>query len=214
MRDSMTVYEVACLMNGFDPRAMADAAVRDPEDPTYPYGIPLDTTWDESLLIAALAAGTLLSAPPNVAAADKHTRIQAESLVPWLKAKGYDDLAVELSNDEPPNIVGATADLDFDMLATRRQLIDAFGTFTGMDITWFKNLKDMPALKDARSIQGQGGRGHIAEPLFCPFAVMRWLVSPRRKKGRPISDATAWRMLETHFPKVYAANSIGDPRPS
>lgn len=102
MRDSMTVYEVACLMNGFDPRAMADATVRDLEDPTYPFGIPFDTAWDEGLLIAALAAGTLLSAPPNVAAANKNTRIQAESLVPWLKAKGYEDLAMELSTRPGP----------------------------------------------------------------------------------------------------------------
>lgn len=214
MRDSMSVYEIACLMNGYDPRAMADAVVRDPANPTSPHGIPLDTAWDEDSLLSALDAGTLHSAPLNVIKPDKRTRISVESLVPWLRSKGYGDLAAELDAQESPSIGSTSAGPDFEMLATRQQLIDAFGSFTDMNFQWFNNLKDTPALRDARQFTGQGGRGHIAEPLFCPFAVMRWLTDPKRKKGRSITEDTAWRMLETHFSKVYNANSVADPRPS
>ena len=101
--------------------------------------------------------------------------------------------------------------LDFNLLATREQLIAAFGAFTGMDRSWFKNLKDAPALLAARRVAGQGGRGHIAEPRFCPYAVMQWLISPRRGKGRRIEVGTAWRMLKTNFPKVHAQYEVGDP---
>lgn len=101
---------------------------------------------------------------------------------------------------------------DFSMLATRDQLIEAFGRFTGMDAAWFKNLKDTPALLTARKVAGQGGRGHIAEPWFCPFEVMQWLADSKRRKGRKLSAAKAWELLEINFPKVYNARSVADPR--
>jgi hypothetical protein len=102
-------------------------------------------------------------------------------------------------------------ELDFSLLATRKQLIAAFGAFTGMDLSWFSNVTHAPALLNARKVAGQGGRGHIAEPLFCPFEVMQWLVDPNRRKGLPIQAATAWRMLKNHFPKVHAQYEVGDP---
>lgn len=107
-----------------------------------------------------------------------------------------------------------SASPDFAMLATRQQLIDAFGTFSGLKANWFRALKDSPALLAARKVKGQGGRGHIAEPLFCPFEVMRWLIHPTRRKGgeRRMSESKGWGLLEQHFPKVYAAHSVGDPR--
>lgn len=101
---------------------------------------------------------------------------------------------------------------DYSMLATRAQLIQAFGAFTGMDLTWFDNLKDTPALLDARKVTGRGGRGHLAEPRFCPFKVMQWLVSGKRKKGRPLSLEKAWELLERHFPRVHSAHSAAAPR--
>lgn len=101
---------------------------------------------------------------------------------------------------------------DFSMLATRDQLIEAFGRFTNMDASWFNNLKDTPALLNARKVAGQGGRGHIAEPWFCPFEVMQWLADSKRRKGRKMSSAKAWELLEKNFPKVYNARSVADPR--
>jgi hypothetical protein len=110
----------------------------------------------------------------------------------------------------PVETAGASDGVDFCLLATRRQLIDAFGTFTGMEASWFDNITDTPALLAARKIAGQGGR-HSAEPLFCPFEVMQWLIDAKRRKGRPISNETAWRMLKAHFSKVYDLHSIGAP---
>lgn len=101
---------------------------------------------------------------------------------------------------------------DFSMLATRGQLIEAFGRFTGMDASWFKSIKDTPALQTARKVVGQGGRGHIAEPWFCPFEVMQWLADSKRRKGRKLSVEKAWELLERNFPKVHSARSVADPR--
>lgn len=102
--------------------------------------------------------------------------------------------------------------IDISMLASRQELIDAFGAFTGMDASWFANLKDVPALLAARKVSGQGGRGHIEEPLFCPFEVVQWLSSSRRRKGRAVSENKAWEIFEKHFPKVYNHHSVADPR--
>lgn len=147
--------------------------------------------------------------------------VELHDMPPELKA-----MAAPTQNNTPTVPVGAETaptqstqvtpvdSVDFAMLATRQKLIEAFGTFTGMDASWFKNLKDTPELLAARKVKGQGGRGHIAEPLFCPLEVMKWLISPKRRKSktRTINPETAWRMLETHFTKVYNANSIADPR--
>jgi len=103
-----------------------------------------------------------------------------------------------------------TDEIDFTMVATRKDLIDAFGKFTEMNMTWFDNLTDTPKLKAARKFTGQGGR-HSAEPLFCPYEVMQWLADPKRKKGKPLSETTAWRLLKGNFGKVYNQYSIGDP---
>jgi hypothetical protein len=98
------------------------------------------------------------------------------------------------------------------MLASPGLLIRAFGAFTDIDDTWFKNLRDKPALKKARKVPGKSGRNGFPA-MFCPMEVMLWLVNPARKKGRKgLSEEKAWQLLEQHFPKVYAANSVADPR--
>lgn len=103
--------------------------------------------------------------------------------------------------------------VDYEAVATRQQLISAFGAFTGMDDSWFVKLDDKPKLKAARKFTGRGGRGQIAEPLFCPYQVMQWLVDPRRKTGRPLGSNKAWERLQAAFPKVYNQFSVGDTRP-
>ncbi|MFC7434326.1 hypothetical protein ACFQNJ_07360 [Hydrogenophaga bisanensis] len=111
-----------------------------------------------------------------------------------------------------PNEASNTAVHNRSMLASRDQLIAAFGSFTGMDSTWFNNLTDTPALQASRKVAGQGMRGRTAEPLFCPFEVMQWLANPKRRKGRKLSPDKAWELLERHFPKVYNLKSVADPR--
>lgn len=96
------------------------------------------------------------------------------------------------------------------MLATPKELIAAFKSFTEMDESWFKRIDDTPGLKAARRYAGTGGRSYEV-PLFDPYKVMLWLVNPKRKKGTPISEKTAWRMLKAHFPKSHEAHAIGDP---
>ena len=102
---------------------------------------------------------------------------------------------------------------DHSSLATRKQLIAAFGTFTEMSMEWFGNLKNTPALLKARKVAGVGARGKTREPLFCPWEVMLWLMEPKRKKGREFHNvSTPWRLLETHFPASYAKHAKEDPR--
>jgi hypothetical protein len=118
----------------------------------------------------------------------------------------------ECGGEDGPQAPAGYLPFDFSMLATREQIIQAFGSFTGMDMSWFSNLKDAPALRKARKVQGQGGRGMPLKPYFCPCEVMQWLISPKRKKGRGLSTEKGWSLLQRHFPKVYEKHSAADPR--
>lgn len=102
--------------------------------------------------------------------------------------------------------------VDFSLLATPDELITAFGAFTGMDASWFRKITDKPRLHEARRFAGTRGKGGT-KPLFCPLAVMLWLIGPR-KVGRTMSASKGWEMLEKHFPRVYSKYSVGDPRES
>lgn len=109
-----------------------------------------------------------------------------------------------------PAQTAGTPALDQDMLATPKALIAAFGSFTGMTGAWFDHIDDTPGLKAARRYAGTGGRRYEV-PLLDPYKVMLWLVNPKRKKGTPISEQTAWRMFKMHFSKSYEVHAIGDP---
>lgn len=98
------------------------------------------------------------------------------------------------------------------LMATPDELCAAFGAFTGMNKGWFTNLKDRPALRAARFQPGQGGRNHVA-PLFYVYPVLQWLIDKRRKTGKPMQEATGWRMLKLHFPKIYEAYELNAPDP-
>ena len=88
------------------------------------------------------------------------------------------------------------------LLATPSDLIKVFGTITGMNKTWFNNVKDTPGLKAAKHTAGAGGhKGR--EPLYRVFDVMLWLINPKRRKGNAMQEATGWRLLKNQFPKVY-----------
>ena len=133
----------------------------------------------------------------------------------WRKSCGG-HLLKDTTSSEPhasaPQVALVSNVQNKSMLATRTELIAAFGAFTGMDGSWFKKLKDTPSLLAARKVTGQGGRGHIQEPFFCPFEVLEWLISSKRKKGKNINVGTGWRMLEKNFPMVYKAHYLDDPR--
>lgn len=126
----------------------------------------------------------------------------------WLKRNGY------LQKWKPMASVAAPVEAgpDYSILATRQDLIDAYRAFTGMDMTWFDNLKDSPKLQKARKVLGKAIKGRTIEPLFCPYEVMVWLIDKKRRKGKSISSDKAWEILEKRFPKVYNIYSPGDTR--
>ena len=103
-----------------------------------------------------------------------------------------------------------SAPLNYHLLATPAALLDAFQRW-GLKPAWFADLNGHKWLLGARLQKGQGQRGHVVEPLFCPFAVMNGLVDKVRKASR-LQPETAWRTLAHKFPKVYAEHASYDPR--
>lgn len=132
--------------------------------------------------------------------------------LPGYLARGTRDANAENSgqSEEIQDAQTGQSTPDYSMLAHPVHLIEAFGSFTGMSENWFKNLKDIPGLKAARKFVGSGGRNYQS-PLFCPYEVLKWLLNPKRKKGRPISAEAGWRRLGLHFPKVYTAHEWDAP---
>lgn len=126
----------------------------------------------------------------------------------WLKRKGYLWEWKPAASFAPPVNAGP----DYSILATRQDLIDAYRAITGMDMTWFDNLKNSPKLQKARKVLGKAIKGRSIEPLFCPYEVMEWLIDKKRRKGRPMLSDKAWEILEKRFPKVYNIYSLGDTR--
>jgi hypothetical protein len=121
-------------------------------------------------------------------------------------ANNIDLTAPEINPPEtdPPKIDPA-------MTASRDELIAAFRPHTGMKISWFKDLNDVPGLKSALADPGRRDKNSV-QPRFFVFLVMQWLVAGRRRSGTPIQDDTAWRILKNKFPKVYEAYQSLDPR--
>jgi hypothetical protein len=142
-----------------------------------------------------------------------------EAILQWRKVLGKaidsDELTLlHFGSKLPVNVVrkaeSSFDEIDFTLLASRSELITAFGKFTDMNQEWFHNLNDTPNLRTARKILGTSGRKN-SEPLFCPYEVMQWLINPKRKKGRQLSEATGWRVFKNHFRLAYNAKAIGDP---
>ncbi len=100
--------------------------------------------------------------------------------------------------------------IDRSLLATPDQLIRAYGSFTGMDVTWFSKTKDKPKLHAAIKIAGTSGR-KSTPPLLCPLEVMQWLTDPKRRIGRMLSQEKGWERLKAHFPGVYVRHSAASP---
>lgn len=143
----------------------------------------------------------------------EQVRIKAETLqivlMVWRKKRPTVD-AMETAPAQTTTPAPVVEELDYSLLATPAELLDAFGKW-GMDAAWFDDLNSRQWLLDARRRKGQGQRGHVIEPLFCPFAVMNGLIGKVRKAKRLQPD-TAWRTLEHKFPKVHATFESHDPR--
>jgi hypothetical protein len=100
---------------------------------------------------------------------------------------------------------------DLSLCATPAELLDTFKNYGAMKQAWFRDLNSRKWLLEARKRKGQGQRGCVIKPLFCPYLVMLGLMNKVRKADRLTPD-TAWRRLEHKFPKVYAAYESHDPR--
>lgn len=132
---------------------------------------------------------------------------QSTHLTTWIEATAS-ELPVL-----PPEAAGASVgvvELDYSVLATPAALLDAFEKW-GMKAAWFDELDSHKWLLDARRKKGQGQRGNVIPPMFCPYAVMFGLVNKVRKATRLKPD-TAWRTLAHKFPEVYAAFKSHDTR--
>ena len=143
---------MAALIQGFDPRAAGDVVVQDPDDPSSPYGVSPVTSWEERSLISAVEAGILLSAPASATAPDIHTKISVSSLVPWLRAQGYHDLAAELNTPMVTNSVqGQLAQVPSSPIVSEpdrrlKALRDLDGDAKWLKMKWrFTKIKDLVA---------------------------------------------------------------------
>ena len=134
--------------------------------------------------------------------------VRKDDVNAWLKQINHEDTWTPIQ--ESSGTLATTSDLT--VLATRKQLIDAFGARTGMCMEWFHNLSDRPALQQARKVTGIGGK-NWTEPMFCPYEVMDWLCNGRRRSGRKLREEKGWEILKRDFPKVYSARYRSDMRP-
>ena len=214
-RDSFSIYQAACVLTSVEPAD--DGMFRDTDEKWLRLNLDaagLDPYQNTRSVLHALIKSidkgdiALLPIRSDAGVIDfNKTIIQRSNLVEWAESLGIEhtlNCTLKSEHSEQP------AEIDFRLLATRQQLISAFGKFTSMDMEWFKSLKDSPALLESRRVLGQGGRGHV-EPLFCPHAVMLWLIIPKRKKGKDMTKETGWRMLKAHFPNVHALHADYDP---
>jgi len=96
---------------------------------------------------------------------------------------------------------------DSSLWATKSSVLEAFRNYGLTE----KKINNGGAqwILDARRMVGSGGRGHVKEPMFCPFALMQGLVNHARPK---LNERRGWKILEDSFPAVYKKYSAKDPR--
>ena len=80
------------MMHGFDPTAVAMCEVL-VHDPDSSYGQPLDTSWEERMLMSALLAGTFSNSNSNNSAPTRNSPVSVVALIPWLQNQGFTELA-------------------------------------------------------------------------------------------------------------------------
>jgi hypothetical protein len=105
-------WELAVLMHGFDPRALADIAVRNPDDPHDTYGVALDYMFELRQINGAAVAEQIQAATQPIDLTSPHTQIIVSSLGDWLATIGHADLAASLGltgQSQSPQINPANA---------------------------------------------------------------------------------------------------------
>ncbi len=143
------------------------------------------------------------AAAPVVAASVEPT----ESGAPEKEVASTATVAGVALGDETPS----PEKIRYEVLASRTELIEAFSVY-GVELKIFRALKDRPGLLAAYRVKGKGQKGSHAEPMFCPFEVINWLVKTGVKEKPRLKNFMGWHILETKFPSVYAEKSMCDPR--
>lgn len=156
----------------------------------------------------------LAGIPLEAGEALKHAMVSRKELCRWIEATGIKSAySFGPQQDSTQPLAAQTdtvpASVRYDLLATRAELVAAFSMW-GLNLCMFKNLTERKWLMDARKVKGQGQRGKIIEPLFCPFEVMRGLAT-KTKKPR-FSEEKGWDVLENRFRNVFEENQQFDPR--
>jgi len=102
---AIPIWKIASLIQGFDPRAVeaGDVAVQDPFEPSSPYGVGPDFSWEVEVLITAVQTGHLVAVTGNTIDPNKISKVTTASLVPWLRLQGYADLANQLKTSPQAN---------------------------------------------------------------------------------------------------------------
>ncbi len=178
---SIKIWEIAALMQGFDPRALADVAVRDPHDPKSPYGVSPDLSWEIRRLTSAVKAGGLVTAPIGVVAPDNDTEILKTSLVDWLRTQREVDLADELGTSSLVNKPPA---------ATSPVPVPINGTA----VVWTtKRILDARTMRDNAKTNGvRAYAANTAKHFGVTTARLRDVLSDKSKKNKAKTPVSNW----------------------
>ena len=160
-RDSLTVWELAALMNGIDPRAHADGMIVGPD------GNILDLSDQQDALIAGIRAGTIeygqFEQPPPTS----QTSIKTASAIEWLRQHNHAATAAELDrtlhNPAP------------DLVVKKDKLVERYEAKV-----WPTIVEDLKrAKKNGLNIAQAGSHGLWNEPMAVDWA---------RKHGKLLGD--------------------------
>jgi hypothetical protein len=86
---TLKIWEVAALIQGLEPRCLDQFVNADGDGP--------DLADDIRALRAATDADQLLASRQTGTSADDDTELRVDSLIPWLRDRGYDELAGNLA---------------------------------------------------------------------------------------------------------------------
>lgn len=111
--DTLKIIDVALLMKGVEPGELGEIVVNDEGD-------GVDFSHEVAQIIAALEAGLIRSYPAFVACPDRRTKILKQELLPWLRSRGFVDLADRISEPtQAPPATGKLADAELRLKALR-----------------------------------------------------------------------------------------------
>lgn len=190
---AIPIWKVASLMQGFDPRAVeaGDVAVQDPFEPSSPYGVGPDFSWEVEVLITAVQTADLVSVPANITRPKKNTKITKASLIPWLRANDYADLANGLESFPEENY--STLQSTVDPSTESALQIPINGTLTKWTAERKEKARRMLDDEKARGVKDFAAR--TAASFGVSAARLRQVLSNKPKKESDRKVASPWSGL-------------------